>query len=96
MEENNKKPRYNRKPTLIRNENGGQSAQEGLEPDLTRFTCIAKVKNINFIRDYAYTKGMSIKDTTNLIIEDFERRYKEDPTNEPLLDHKEKRKAKND
>lgn len=76
---------------IIRNEEGGNSSQEGLPPEYTRFSAIVKVDNINALRDYAYTNRISIREAIDEMIEAFIDAYNADPNNEPLLDH---RKAK--
>lgn len=81
-----KRPGRKPNPAIIHNENGGQSSQEGLTAEYTRFSVIAKVSNVDDLRNYAYTKRLAIKDAMDQIIEDFFIRYRSDPTNEPLLD----------
>lgn len=81
---------------IIRNENGGQSKQEGLTAAYTRFSVIAKVKNVNMLKDYAFTKRVTIRDSLDYILEDFFERYQADPTNEPLLDHTQRKASNND
>lgn len=71
-----------RKPDVIRNEDGGNSSQEGLNPANTRFSCICKVENVKRVKDYAYTQRISIMQAMNEIIEAFFDNYTGD-----LLDH---------
>lgn len=40
------------------------------------------------IKDYAYTKRISIKEAVEIMVEKFIDDYLEDPDNEPLLHHK--------
>lgn len=42
----------------------------------------------DMIKDYAYTKRISIKDAVELMVETFIDDYESDPSNEPLLSHK--------
>lgn len=86
-EPTDKKPHGRRRADLVRNENGGNSVQEGLPIDYTRFTCICKLDNVNDIRDYAYTKRITVKEAVDEIIEKFFRDYRKNPKNEELLDH---------
>lgn len=76
-----------RKEGLVRD----NSAQEGLAPDCTRASFILKVEALKFVRDYAYTRRVSIKDALTEIIEHFEQDYKSDPKNELLEDPKGKK-----
>lgn len=78
-----------RKPDVVRNEDGGNSAQEGLSPDNTRFSCICKVDNVKRVKDYAYTKRITIKQAMDEIIESFFADYSGD-----LLDHSEGKGSK--
>ena len=71
-----------RKPDVIRNEDGGNSAQEGLNPANTRFSCICKVENVKKVKDYAYTQRIPIRQAMDEIIESFFEDYSGD-----LLDH---------
>ena len=77
-----------RRSDLIRNEDGGNSAQEGLPAEYTRFSVICKVSNVKDLRDYAYTKRISVKTAMDEILESFFQEYRSNPDNEPLLDHK--------
>ena len=74
-----------RNPKLVRVENGGSSAQAGLTKDLKRFTVIANVQAVNDLRDYAYTRRLTLKDAFNEIMEKFIEDYKNNPNNEKLL-----------
>lgn len=76
-----------RRADLVRNENGGNSVQQGLPIEYTRFTCICKVNNVNDVRDYAYTKRITVKEAVDEIIEKFFQDYRSNPKNEKLLDH---------
>lgn len=78
-----------RKPGVIRNEDGGNSAQEGLTPDNTRFSCICKVENVKRVKDYAYTQRIPIRKAMDEIIESFFANYDGD-----LLDHNEGKGSK--
>lgn len=82
-----RKPGRPRKDTIIRNIEGGNSTQEGLEADSMRFSAICKVQNIKDLKDYAYTKRIPIRDALDEILEDFFTTYKSNPKNEKLLDH---------
>ena len=42
----------------------------------------------DMIKDYAYTKRISIKDAVTVMVETFIDDYYNDPNNEPLLPHK--------
>ena len=42
----------------------------------------------DLIKDYAYTKRISIKEAVTEIVETFIADYESDPENEPLLSHK--------
>lgn len=74
---------------VIRNDDGGNSAQEGLRADSTRFSCICKVENVKKIKDYAYTQRIPIKQAMDEIIESFFDNYDGD-----LLDHREGKGSK--
>lgn len=76
-----------RNPDLIRNEDGGNASQEGLTADYTRFSVICKVENVKRLKDYAYTKRISIKQAMDEVIEKFFDDYNSNPKNEKLLDH---------
>ena len=71
-----------RKADVVRNDDGGNSAQEGLNPANTRFSCICKVENVKKVKDYAYTNRITIMQAMNEIIEAFFDDYTGD-----LLDH---------
>lgn len=83
-----------RKDGIIRNESGGNSSQEGLTEEYTRFSVICKVNNVKDLKDYAFTKRLTIREATDEIIESFFERYKSDPKNEKLLDHTRKGRSK--
>ena len=76
-----------RRTDIIHNEDGGNSAQEGLPAEYTRFSVICKVSNVKDLRDYAYTKRISVKTAMDEILESFFQEYRSNPDNEPLLDH---------
>ena len=78
-----------RKADVVRNEDGGNSAQEGLNPANTRFSCICKVDNVKKVKDYAYTNRITIKQAMDEIIESFFDKYDGD-----LLDHSEGKGSK--
>lgn len=84
QQETKKKMGRPRNPDIIR-DNG---AQDGLTADYTRASFIISVQALNDLKDYAYTKRLSIKDALTEIIENFIADYKENPENEPLLQHK--------
>ena len=44
-----------------------------------------KVKNVEDLKDYAYTKRLTLKDAADEILESFFRSYRSDPANEPIL-----------
>lgn len=71
---------------IIRNEEGGNSTQEGLRPEYTRFSVICKISNVKDLRNYAYTKRLSLKDAFDEVLEAFFCGYKNDPNNEELLE----------
>lgn len=64
------------------------SKQEGLTAEYTRASFILSVENVDFIKDYAYTKRITIKDALDEIIGNFKANYEADKTNEPILKHK--------
>ena len=76
-----------RKEGLVRNLEGGNSTQEGLSPEFTRFSAICKVKNIKDLKDYAFTKRITIREAVDDILEEFFAAYRSNPKNEKLLDH---------
>ena len=80
-----------RKTGIIRNEDGGQSAQEGLTEENTRFSCIMKVENVEFIRNYAFTKRLKIYEAMNEIIETYAEQYTNNPENEKIINRKDKK-----
>lgn len=75
-----------RKDDIIRNEDGGNSKQEGLTAEYSRFSVIAKVANIEDLKNYAYTKRLTIRDALDEILETFFDEYRADPSNEKMLD----------
>lgn len=85
-----KKRNTRRNDKLIRNEEGGNSNQEGLPQELTRFVAICYVEDVDFIRDFAYTKRTTIKETIHHIISTYAEEYRSNPKNEKLLDHRKK------
>lgn len=62
------------------------SAQAGLPEDYTRASFIMKVSALNDLKDYAYTKRMSIKDALTEILEGYFEQYKAEGNE--LLQHK--------
>ena len=76
-----------RKEGVIRVEEGGTAAQNGLSPEYTRYSVICKVSNVKDLKDYAYTKRLNMKDATDEILETFFKAYRKNKKNEPLLDH---------
>lgn len=66
--------------------------QEGLTADYTRFSVICKVKSVKDLKDYAYTKRITIREATDEVIESFFEAYRNNPENEALLDHTKKGK----
>lgn len=71
-----------RKSDLVRD----NSVQAGLTEDLTRATFILKVDTLNDLKDYAYTKRITIKEALDEIITDFMTKYKAEGNE--LLQHK--------
>lgn len=45
-------------------------------------------ETIDKIKDYAYTKRISIKEAVTLMVDTFIDDYNDDPSNEPLLPHR--------
>ena len=86
-EESTTRKSRRRNPDLIRNEDGGNASQEGLTADYTRFSVICKVKNVKMLKDYAYTKRITVKQAMDEVIEKFFDDYNSNPKNEKLLDH---------
>lgn len=78
-----KKPGRKRNEALVR-----EGVQNGLTEDLTRATFILKVDTLDKLKDYAYTKRITIKDAINEVIENFIKEYEANPDNERLLKHK--------
>ena len=74
-----------RNKNIVRNEDGGNSVQEGLSPDRVRFSLICDIDKRDFVRDYAYTKRLTITETMNTIIGKFMKDYYKNPKNEELL-----------
>ena len=64
------------------------SVQAGLTEEYTRATFIMKVETLDALKDYAFTKRISIKEAITDIIDGFIKDYEADPDNEPLLHHK--------
>lgn len=75
------RPRSN---DIVRN----NSVQAGLTEEYTRATFIMKVETLDALKDYAFTKRISIKEAITDIIDGFIKDYEADPDNEPLLHHK--------
>lgn len=76
-----------RREDIIRNEEGGNSTQEGLTADLTRFSVVCTAANVKDLKDYAFTKRQTIGSSFDEILEKFFKEYRSNPKNEPLLDH---------
>ena len=72
-----------RRDDLVRD----NSTQEGLTADYTRFSVICKTKNVKDLKDYAYTKRITLKDAFDEVVESFFQGYRNNPDNEELLDH---------
>lgn len=73
-------------PTTIH----GDTRREGMQPGNTRFSVMMSEELADFLRDYAYTKRQSMKDTINEIVGAFRANYEADPNNEPLLESRDK------
>ena len=87
-EEKKKEPTERKKPGRPRNKElvrGG--VQDCLPPEYTRFALICKTANVKDLKDYAYTRRISIKDAFDEIVEKFFKDYRRNKKNEPLLDH---------
>lgn len=56
-----------RNPDIVRD----NTAQKGLTSEWTRASFIVSVKNLEKIKDYAYTERLSIKETIETILNDF-------------------------
>jgi len=78
-----KKPGRPRRNDLIRD----NSTQEGLTAEYTRFSVICKAQNVKELKDYAYTKRITLKEAVDEVIEGFFHDYRSNPDNEELLDH---------
>ena len=78
-----RKPGRPRQDDLVRD----NSSQEGLPADYTRFSVICKTENVKNLKDYAYTKRITLKESFDEIIEKFFQDYRSNPNNEELLDH---------
>lgn len=72
-----------RREDLVRD----NSAQDGLPAEYTRFSVICKAGNVKDLKDYAYTKRITLKEAVDEVIESFFRDYRNNPDNEALLDH---------
>ena len=72
-----------RREDLVRD----NSTQDGLPTEYTRFSVICKAKNVKDLKDYAYTKRITLKDAVDEVVESFFRDYRSNPDNEALLDH---------
>ena len=72
-----------RRDDLIRD----NSAQEGLPADYTRFSVICKAENVKDLKNYAYTKRITLKEAVDEVVESFFRDYRSNPDNEELLDY---------
>ena len=78
-----KKPGRPRRNDIVRD----NSAQEGLTAEYTRFSVICKADNVKDLKDYAYTKRITLKEAVDEVVESFFREYRNNPDNEKLLDH---------
>ena len=58
------------------------------EPTYTRATFILEKETVDKIKDYAYTKRITIKEAVTLMVDTFIDDYYKDPKNEELLKHK--------
>ena len=72
-----------RRDDLVRD----NSTQEGLTAEYTRFSVICKAQNVKDLKDYAYTKRITLKEAVDEVVESFFREYRNNPDNEKLLDH---------
>ena len=54
-------------PNIVRD----NTAQKGLTSEWTRASFIVSVKNLEKIKDYAYTERLSIKETIETILNEF-------------------------
>lgn len=72
-----------RRDDLVRD----NSTQEGLTAEYTRFSVICKAQNVKDLKDYAYTKRITLKEAMDEVVEGFFREYRNNPDNEKLLDH---------
>ena len=79
-----------RRDDLVRD----NSAQEGLPAEYTRFSVICKADNVKDLKDYAYTKRITLKEAVDEVIESFFREYRSNPDNEELLDHTRRHKKR--
>lgn len=60
-------------------------AGAGLQEGTTRYTVIFHNSTMKFLRDYAFTKRITIKEAMRIMIEKFEADYYADPNNEKLI-----------
>ena len=72
-----------RREDLVRD----NSTQEGLPIEYTRFSVICKAENVKDLKDYAFTKRITLKSAMDEVIESFMSNYRSNPNNEELLDH---------
>ena len=70
-----------RKDNIQREAGAGAGLQEGT----TRYTVIIQNDTMKFLRDYAFTKRITIKDALQIMIERFANEYNADPNNEKLI-----------
>lgn len=63
----------------------GSGAGEGLREDSVRYTVIFQKNTMKFLRDYAFTKRITIKEALTIMIEKFAEEYEADPNNEKLI-----------
>ena len=72
-----------RKEEIIRE----KGAQQGLTADYTRTTFILNVHLLEKLKDYAYTKRITLKDALEEILTGYFTEYENNPENETLLKH---------
>ena len=72
-----------RRDDLVRD----NSTQDGLPAEYTRWSVICKVETVRDLKDYAYTKRITLKEAVDEVVGSFFREYRANPENEPLLDH---------
>ena len=83
-----------RKPGLVRTEEAGTTIQNGLPPELRRFTAICKTANWKKLKAYAFTQRITTREALDEIIEVFFEKYEKNPKNPELLDPEEYRRQR--